>query len=553
MKKKEINYQLLIRRICLIVLDIICIIAASILALLTRFEFDFSQIPKEFLKVIYKYGPFTIVITLIIFSLFRIYSSLWEYAGIEEVFSLIVACLAAAVAKIVIILFTWSVMPRSWYVLDTIYLMILIGATRVSYRLIRLRRQNRTFPWSKRKKVMIIGGGEAGRSLITEIQNSKYLDQKVVCIIDDDPYKIGRYIKGVKVVGNRNSIKKSVKKYNVQQIILTMPSANAAKIRPIVEICRDTNCELMILPGVYQLVNGEVKASKLRPVNIDDLLGRDEVHVNLNEVMDYVSGRVIMVTGGGGSIGSELCRQIAKHSPNEAIKNNVLGTYNMVRMADKWNAKRFVQISTDKAVNPTNIMGASKRICEMIIQTYNKESNTEYVAVRFGNVLGSNGSVIPLFKKQIAEGGPVTVTHPEIIRYFMTIPEAVSLVLQAGAYGKGGEIFVLDMGEPVKILDLARNMIRLSGYKVDQDIKIEFTGLRPGEKLYEELLMDEEGMTDTPNKLIHIGHPIDVDEVKLAHALRVLESAAQNETDDMRLIVESIVPTYHPKLNKSTQ
>lgn len=297
MKKKEINYQLLIRRICLIVLDIICIIAASILALLTRFEFDFSQIPKEFLKVIYKYGPFTIVITLIIFSLFRIYSSLWEYAGIEEVFSLIAACLVAAVAKIVIILFTWSVMPRSWYVLDTIYLMILIGATRVSYRLIRLRRQNRTFPWSKRKKVMIIGGGEAGRSLITEIQNSKYLDQKVVCIIDDDPYKIGRYIKGVKVVGNRNSIKKSVKKYNVQQIILTILSANAAKIRPIVEICQDTNCELMILPGVYQLVNGEVKASKLRPVNIDDLLGRDEVHVNLNEVMDNYSSVSLYTVG----------------------------------------------------------------------------------------------------------------------------------------------------------------------------------------------------------------------------------------------------------------
>lgn len=410
MKKKEINYQLLIRRICLIVLDIICIIAASILALLTRFEFDFSQIPKEFLKVIYKYGPFTIVITLIIFSLFRIYSSLWEYAGIEEVFSLIAACLVAAVAKIVIILFTWSVMPRSWYVLDTIYLMILIGATRVSYRLIRLRRQNRI-----------------------------------------------------------NSI--------------------FEQYRP----------EIIYHAAAHK-------------------------HVPLME-----------------------------GSPNEAIKNNVLGTYNMVRMADKWNAKRFVQISTDKAVNPTNIMGASKRICEMIIQTYNKESNTEYVAVRFGNVLGSNGSVIPLFKKQIAEGGPVTVTHPEIIRYFMTIPEAVSLVLQAGAYAKGGEIFVLDMGEPVKILDLARNMIRLSGYKVDQDIKIEFTGLRPGEKLYEELLMDEEGMTDTPNKLIHIGHPIDVDEVKLAHALRVLESAAQNETDDMRLIVESIVPTYHPKLNKSTQ
>ena len=623
MEKKKVNYQLLIRRVCLIILDILCIIAASFLALLTRFEFDFHQIPPEFLKVIYEYGPFIIVVTLIIFTFFHVYSSLWEYAGIEEVFSLIAACLLSAVAKIVVISFTWSTMPRSWYVLDTMYLMILIGATRVSYRLIRLRRQNRKFPWVKRKKVMIIGGGEAGRTMITEIQNSKYLDQKVACIIDDDPKKIGRYIKGIKVVGNRDSIKKNVKRYNIQQIILTIPSVNSARIRPIVEICQDTNCELMILPGVYQLVTGEVKASKLRPVKIEDLLGRDEVHINLNEIMDYVSGKVIMVTGGGGSIGSELCRQIAEHrpkqliifdiyennaydiqqelvrkhpeldlvvligsvrdenridsifeqyhpeiiyhaaaykhvplmedSPNEAIKNNVLGTYNMVRMADKWNVKRFVQISTDKAVNPTNIMGASKRICEMIIQTYNKESNTEYVAVRFGNVLGSNGSVIPLFKKQIAEGGPVTVTHPEIIRYFMTIPEAVSLVLQAGAYAKGGEIFVLDMGDPVKILDLAKNMIRLSGYKVDQDIKIEFTGLRPGEKLFEELLMDEEGMTDTPNKLIHIGHPIDVDEVKLFHALRVLEQAAQSETDDMRLIVESIVPTYHPKLNKQTQ
>ena len=623
MEKKKVNYQLLIRRVCLIILDILCIIAASFLALLTRFEFDFHQIPPEFLKVIYEYGPFIIVVTLIIFTFFHVYSSLWEYAGIEEVFSLIAACLLSAVAKIVVISFTWSTMPRSWYVLDTMYLMILIGTTRVSYRLIRLRRQNRKFPWVKRKKVMIIGGGEAGRTLITEIKNSKYLDQKVACIIDDDPKKIGRYIKGIKVVGNRDSIKKNVKRYNIQQIILTIPSVNSARIRPIVEICQDTNCELMILPGVYQLVTGEVKASKLRPVKIEDLLGRDEVHINLNEIMDYVSGKVIMVTGGGGSIGSELCRQIAEHrpkqliifdiyennaydiqqelvrkhpeldlvvligsvrdenridsifeqyhpeiiyhaaahkhvplmedSPNEAIKNNVLGTYNMVRMADKWNVKRFVQISTDKAVNPTNIMGASKRICEMIIQTYNKESNTEYVAVRFGNVLGSNGSVIPLFKKQIAEGEPVTVTHPEIIRYFMTIPEAVSLVLQAGAYAKGGEIFVLDMGDPVKILDLAKNMIRLSGYKVDQDIKIEFTGLRPGEKLFEELLMDEEGMTDTPNKLIHIGHPIDVDEVKLFHALRVLEQAAQSETDDMRLIVESIVPTYHPKLNKQTQ
>ena len=465
---------------------------------------------------------------------------------------------------------------------------------------------------------MIVGGGEAGRSLIGEIQNSKYLNQQVICIIDDDPKKQGKYIKGIRIVGDRNSIQRNVKRYNIQQIIITIPSAGSTALRPILDICKETDCELMIIPGVYQLVNGEVRASKLRPVNINDLLGREEIQVNLDEVMGYVAGKVIMVTGGGGSIGSELCRQIAEHrpkqliifdiyennayeiqqelkrkhpeldlvvligsvrdenriesifekyhpeiiyhaaahkhvplmedSPNEAIKNNVLGTYKMVMMADRFHAKRFVMISTDKAVNPTNIMGASKRICEMIIQTYNKMSETEFVAVRFGNVLGSNGSVIPLFKKQIAEGGPVTVTDPEIIRYFMTIPEAVSLVLQAGAYAQGGEIFVLDMGEPVKILDLAKNMIRLSGLKLGQDIEIEFTGLRPGEKLYEELLMDEEGMTDTPNKLIHIGHPIDVDEDKLSYALYVLENAAERETDDMRLIVESVVPTYHPKL-----
>ncbi|MCI5868289.1 MAG: polysaccharide biosynthesis protein, partial [Dorea sp.] len=559
-----------------------------------------------------------IAFTLIIFTVFRIYSSLWEYAGIEEVFSIILACLLSGLCKVCIVSVTWNVMPRSWYILDTIYLMILIGGSRFSYRMVRLRRQNRAFPWRKRKRVMIVGGGEAGRSLIGEIQNSKYLNQQVICIIDDDPKKQGKYIKGIRIVGDRNSIQRNVKRYNIQQIIITIPSAGSTALRPILDICKETDCELMIIPGVYQLVNGEVRASKLRPVNINDLLGREEIQVNLDEVMGYVAGKVIMVTGGGGSIGSELCRQIAEHrpkqliifdiyennayeiqqelkrkhpelnlvvligsvrdenriesifeqyhpeiiyhaaahkhvplmedSPNEAIKNNVLGTYKMVMMADRFHAKRFVMISTDKAVNPTNIMGASKRICEMIIQTYNKMSETEFVAVRFGNVLGSNGSVIPLFKKQIAEGGPVTVTHPDIIRYFMTIPEAVSLVLQAGAYAQGGEIFVLDMGEPVKILDLAKNMIRLSGLKLGQDIEIEFTGLRPGEKLYEELLMDEEGMTDTPNKLIHIGHPIDVDEDKLSYALYVLEHAAEHETDDMRLIVESVVPTYHPKL-----
>lgn len=616
--RKEFNYQLLIRRICLIILDIACIIGASFAALLTRFEFHFSAIPEEFLEVLGHYEVYFVGITLIVFVAFRIYSSLWEYAGVEEVFNIIAACILSELFKVGIISVTWNVMPRSWYILDVLYLMILIGVSRFSYRMIRLRKQNRAFPWRKRKRVMIIGGGEAGRNLIAEIQNSKYLNQQVCCIIDDDPLKQGKYIKGIRIVGNRNTIKRNVKRYNIQQIIVTIPSAGAAKLRPILDICKETECELMIIPGVYQLVTGEVKASKLRPVSIDDLLGREEIQVNLDEVMGYVSGKVVMVTGGGGSIGSELCRQLATHhpkqliifdiyennayeiqqellrnhpelnlvvligsvrdenriesifqkyhpeiiyhaaahkhvplmedSPNEAIKNNVLGTYKMVVMADRFHVKKFVQISTDKAVNPTNIMGASKRICEMIIQTYNKHSETEYVAVRFGNVLGSNGSVIPLFKKQIEAGGPVTVTHPDIIRYFMTIPEAVSLVLQAGAYAEGGEIFVLDMGEPVKILDLAKNLIRLSGLKLGQDIEIEFTGLRPGEKLYEELLMDEEGMTDTPNKLIHIGHPIDVDEDKLSYALYVLESAAERETDDMRLIVESVVPTYHPKV-----
>lgn len=464
---------------------------------------------------------------------------------------------------------------------------------------------------------MMIGAGEAGRTLLAEMQNSSYLHNTVRCAIDDDPRKKGQYILGVKIVGDRHAIQKAVNRYNIQQIMICIPSASTEQIRPILDICKETGCELKILPGVYQLINGEVNVSKLRPVSVEDLLGREEVAVNLNEIMGYVSDKVIMVTGGGGSIGSELCRQIAEHnpkqliifdiyennayeiqqelmrnhpelnlkvligsvrdesrmddifekyrpeivyhaaahkhvplmeeSPNEAIKNNVLGTYKVTEMADKWGVKKFVQISTDKAVNPTNIMGASKRICEMIIQTFNKHSKTEFVAVRFGNVLGSNGSVIPLFKSQIAKGGPVTVTHPDIIRYFMTIPEAVSLVLQAGAYAKGGEIFVLDMGEPVKILDLAKNMIRLSGLTLGKDIDIEFTGLRPGEKLYEELLMDEEGMTDTPNKLIHIGHPIDVNEASLWQAIRILEEAAENETNDMRLIVESIVPTYCPK------
>lgn len=611
------NYKLLIRRACLILLDAVCILFASFFALATRFEFIIYQIPKEHLDELKEYEPWFILTTLIIFALFKIYSSLWEYAGPQEIFSIIWACIVSGVLEIGIVLLSSGFLPRSYYLLRTMYLIAFVVGTRFSYRMIRLKKQNRHLPWRQQRRVMIVGAGEAGRSVIGEIQNSKYLNQKICCIIDDDPEKVGKYIRGIKIVGDRNSIKKCVRKYNIQQIIITIPSASVVQLRPILDICKETDCELKIMPGVYQLVNGEVSVSKLRPVSIEDLLGREEIQVNLDEIMGYVSNKIVMVTGGGGSIGSELCRQIASHnpkqliifdiyennaydiqqelirnnpdlnlvvligsvrdenrlddifckycpdivyhaaahkhvplmekSPNEAIKNNVLGTYKLVKMADRWGVKKFVQISTDKAVNPTNIMGASKRICEMIIQTFNKQSDTDYVAVRFGNVLGSNGSVIPLFKKQIAEGGPVTVTHPDIIRYFMTIPEAVSLVLQAGAYARGGEIFVLDMGEPVKILDLAKNMIRLSGLTLGRDIEIEFTGLRPGEKLYEELLMDEEGMTDTPNRLIHIGHPIEVDETQLLHALDVLEEAAENETDDMRLIVESIVPTYHPK------
>ena len=439
----------------------------------------------------------------------------------------------------------------------------------------------------------------------------------MVGVIDDDAAKVGNYIHGTKVVGDRNAIIEKAQELHVHEIIVAMPSASPKQMKEILDICKETGCELKRLPGIYQLVNGEVSISKLKDVDVNDLLGREPISVDLESIMGYVSGKTIMVTGGGGSIGSELCRQIAGHhpkrliivdiyenttydiqnelkakfpdldlvvliasvrntnrmnyifetyqpeiiyhaaahkhvplmedSPNEAIKNNVLGTWKIVQAADRYHVKRFVMISTDKAVNPTNIMGASKRICEMIIQTYNRRSKTEYVAVRFGNVLGSNGSVIPLFKKQIERGGPVTVTHPDIVRYFMTIPEAVSLVLQAGAYAKGGEIFVLDMGEPVRILDLAKNLILLSGHKPDEDIPIVFTGLRPGEKLYEEMLMEEEGLQETANNLIHIGKPIEMDEERFLEQLQELKEYVVTEPEDIREWVKRIVPTYHPE------
>lgn len=507
-------------------------------------------------------------------------------------------------------------MPKSYFIMGYIISFCLTTGMRFSYRMLRFYINRTKHISSAEDRIMIIGAGDAGRILLREMRSSQKLHCKVCCVIDDNPNKRGRMIEGVEIVGDRHDIVRMARKYSINRIIYAIPSSNGNERKDILNICKETGCKLQTIPGVYQLVNDEVSVSKLRDVEITDLLGREQVSVNNGEILDAIAGKVVLITGGGGSIGSELCRQIAqahpkqliifeiyennayniqqelerschelnlvtligsvrnierirwvmekyqpdvvfhaaahKHvplmeeSPNESIKNNVLGTYNTALAAAENHVKKFVLISTDKAVNPTNIMGASKRLCEMIIQMMDRRYlNTNFVAVRFGNVLGSNGSVIPLFKKQIAEGGPVTVTDKRIIRYFMTIPEAVSLVLQASYYAKGGEIFVLEMGEPVKIDDMARNLIRLSGFIPDVDIKIEYTGLRPGEKLYEEMLMAEEGLQDTENKLIHIGKPIEMDDVWFMEKLKDLEEASYRETDYIREIVAEIVPTYH--------
>ena len=620
MKQLIRDRQLFIRRIFLMCYDMFAVFVASMVALMIRFDLNFYNVPSEYLNEVWRTLPYMMAITLIIFWGLRLYSSLWSYAGALEMMYVVSACILDAIAVAALILVrNWGDMfpvPRSFYILYGLFLLVLIMGCRYSYRGLRVIRNMRR-DGVYRRNVLVIGAGEAGNQLIKEINNSRYVRKKVVGVIDDDKTKIGNYIHGAKVVGDRSCIRDKVLELHVHEIIIAMPSASPKQMKGILDICKETGCELKRLPGIYQLVNGEVGISKLKDVDVNDLLGREPVTVDLESIMGYVSGKIIMVTGGGGSIGSELCRQIAGHkpkqliildiyenttydiqnelkvkfpeldlvvligsvrntnrmnwifetyhpeiiyhaaahkhvplmeeSPNEAIKNNVLGTWKIVQAADHYHVKRFVMISTDKAVNPTNIMGASKRICEMIIQTYNKRSDTEYVAVRFGNVLGSNGSVIPLFKKQIERGGPVTVTDPNIVRYFMTIPEAVSLVLQAGAYAKGGEIFVLDMGEPVKILDLARNLILLSGHKPDEDIQIVFTGLRPGEKLYEEMLMDEEGLQDTENNLIHIGKPIELDEEKFLNQLEKLKEYVVTEPSDIREWVKEIVPTYQPK------
>ncbi|MGN0156606.1 MAG: polysaccharide biosynthesis protein [Lachnospiraceae bacterium] len=618
-QKKTFNYQLFYRRICLIIYDVGAILLSSFLAIAMRYEFDLEMIPDYFIMTIVRFLPFNILITIAIFYLFRLYSSLWAFAGENELQNLIVACFLSSAVNgvgLYVARVETKAVPDSYYFMYAFLLIAFIFASRFSYRFFRSRKHKMQNKKNK-TQVMIIGAGDAGNSIIKEIVTSNFSTMTVACIIDDNPEKWGRFIQGIKVAGGRDKILECADLYNVDEIFVAIPSASRQVIRDILEICKETECKLRVLPGIYQLVNGEVNVSKLRDVEVEDLLGRDPIKVDMDSILKYVSGKVVLVTGGGGSIGSELCRQIASHkpkqllivdiyennaydiqqellykypelnlvvliasvrntnrmnsifekyhpdivyhaaahkhvplmetSPNEAVKNNVFGTWKTAQAAAFYGVKKFVMISTDKAVNPTNIMGASKRICEMIIQTFNKHYDTEFVAVRFGNVLGSNGSVIPLFKRQIAQGGPVTVTHPDIIRYFMTIPEAVSLVLQAGAYAKGGEIFVLDMGEPVKILDLAKNLIRLSGYKLDEDIKIEFTGLRPGEKLYEELLMDEEGLQDTANKMIHIGKPIELDEMKFFAQLKALKEESKNESADIRQLIKEIVPTYQLK------
>lgn len=610
-KIKNIITQKRIRIAMFIVLDILAITMCSFLAIGLRF--DFHDIPNIYIDYIYNYLLIDSIIIVAIFSIFKIYKSMWSYASITELINIILACSSYELIEFIYKQIININMPRSYYLIKLILLYVFISSIRYSYRIARTMRD-----YYREKNgltnTMIIGAGEAGRMLITEIYNNKTnFKNKVCCIIDDDKNKIGSYIKNIPVVGSRKEIKENVDKYNIEEIIIAMPSINREKLNLIIDECQKTKCEIKTLPSLSELV-GKPTMKKVRPLSYEDFLGRKEIVVNINEISSSLKDKKIIVTGGGGSIGSELCRQIAKckpkeliifdiyennayeieqelkrtyphlnlktiigsvrdydrlenvfkkykpeyvfhaaahkhvplmeNSPNEAIKNNCLGTLNTVKIADKYKVKKFVLISTDKAVRPTNIMGATKRICEMIIQAYDKKSKTDYVAVRFGNVLGSNGSVIPLFLKQIENGGPVTVTHKNITRYFMTIPEAVSLILQAFCYAEGGEIFVLDMGEPVKIYDLAKKLIRYKGYEPNVDIPIKITGLRPGEKLYEELLMEEEGLKATPNKLIHIGKPIEMDDAKFFKKLDKLITASYKNNNDIKEKVATIVDTY---------
>ena len=648
MKNKVEHWQVV--SIGLVVYDTIAVTLAFFLALWFRFDCRYTMIPSEYLSAYYKFLLIYVVFSIFVFWRMRLYNSIWRFASYSELLRTIVATGITFVFHCIGITVLFGRMPLSYYVFGIMIQFALTLGVRFSYRFVLLERsrQRKSEEIAKAKRVLLIGAGKAGQMILRDIKTAKELKDIVCCIIDDNPNKWGRYVEGVPVIGGRDDILSAVERFKIEKIVLAVPSASAQEKRDILNICKETGCELKNLPGIYQFLTGEVRVSALKDVAVEDLLGRDPIRVNMEEIYSFIQGKKVLVTGGGGSIGSGLCRQIASHhpkqliildiyennvydiqqelkknypeldlvvligsvrdsrrintvfesyrpdvvyhaaahkhvplmedSPCESIKNNVIGTYKTAYAAMMNGCQRFVLISTDKAVNPTNIMGASKRLCEMIVQSFDRmvkektpeklpilyahaddedgamvkkqilsgDIHTEFVAVRFGNVLGSNGSVIPLFKKQIAAGGPVTVTHPDIIRYFMTIPEAVSLVLQAGTYAKGGEIFVLDMGSPVKIDTLARNLIKLSGLKPDVDIQVEYTGLRPGEKLYEENLMAEEGLKKTPNSLIHVGCPIPFETEVFLEQMQSLMEAAYTNDEHIREKVAEIVTTYHP-------
>lgn len=639
-----------VAKILLFIYDMFVVNFSYFLALWFRFDCEINKLIEtapEFIEAWLKFIPINTVFCLVVFSVFKLYRSVWTFASYREFFNVVYSSLATFIFHTVAITLLFKRMPITYYFFGALIQFILVLLVRFSYRFILLERSRRAIARSKKSsRVMLVGAGAAGRMVLHDMNMATDSTDKVVCLIDDNPHKIGKYIDGLCISGNRYDIPGMVEKYAIDKIYITIPTIKPADKKEILEICKETDCELKILPDIFKLEDGEIGKNKLVDVAIEDLLGRDPIVVDMGEIFTFLQDKTILVTGGGGSIGSELCRQIAEHnprkliifdiyennaydiqqelkenypdldltvligsvrdsrkifdvfreykpqvvyhaaahkhvplmehSPQEAIKNNVLGTYKTAFAAAFNDCERFVLISTDKAVNPTNIMGASKRLCEMVVQSFDKlikenkfnklrplyehddsevedrfvKGNdkiiTEFVAVRFGNVLGSNGSVVPVFKKQIAKGGPVRVTHPDIIRYFMTIPEAVSLVLQAGTYAAGGEIFVLDMGAPVKIDSLARNLIRLSGLKPDIDIKIEYTGLRPGEKLYEERLMETEGLRTTPNKLINICNPTDFDADELFNNIEELMHICYEEPDKVKEVVEKIVPTYHP-------
>lgn len=644
-KKRRIEHWQVVT-VLLIAYDFLAVIMAYFLALWIRFDCEFSEIDIPYLHTYYRTIFIYALGCVAIFSMLRLYKSIWRFASYTELLRMVCATVITVVIYCIVLNVFIMRMPVSYYFFGFLIQFTLTLGVRFSYRFILLLRGRKNAD-IRQKRVMIIGAGEAGQMILRDIKNSKEVNKKVCCFIDDNPNKWGRYIDNVPVFGGRDSIMEAVKKYDIEKIYVAIPSAKPEDKREILHICSETSCELMNLPGMYQLYTGEVLVSKMKPVQIEDLLGRDPIKADMTEVFEYIQGKVVLVTGVG-SIGSELARQIAAHNPKhlilfdiyennaydiqlelmkkypelkldtiigsvrdsrkifqvfeqyrpdivyhaaahkhvplmedspcEAIKNNALGTYKTAYAAMSHGCQRFVLISTDKAVNPTNIMGASKRLCEMIIQAFDakikegkayeipqlfthnmkeiitsqelvealKTTKTEFVAVRFGNVLGSNGSVVPLFKKQIEAGGPVTVTHPDIIRFFMTIPEAVSLVLLAGSSARGGEIYVLDMGEPVKIATLARNLIRLSGFTPDVDIQLKFTGLRSGEKLYEEVLMSEEGLKKTKNDLIYIGCPIPFDIEEFLQELDELLEAAYKNKDDIKERVQKVVTTYHP-------